>query len=132
MTQKELAVKCLQLLGIYEPYVRGFETKGLITFFENGFGYYADGELLKKIREIEEEYGGMVYAATHELTEFGECYSFLWMSGYEEDREYPITSAGTENTFYVFAYVWNKTDDMFSEFGEIGVRSQFGGIVRIA
>ena len=33
--------------------------------------------------------------------------------------------------FYVSAYVWNKSDDMCSEFGTIGIRSFGGGIKRV-
>jgi uncharacterized membrane protein YhiD involved in acid resistance len=32
---------------------------------------------------------------------------------------------------YALAYVWNKTDEWCSEFGSIGVRGKFGGIVRM-
>jgi hypothetical protein len=33
--------------------------------------------------------------------------------------------------FYAFSYVWNKSNDMFSEFGDIVVKSFGGGLKRI-
>ena len=36
-----------------------------------------------------------------------------------------------KNTFYAFAYVWNKDCEWCSEFGTIGVKSFGGGLKRI-
>ena len=80
--------------------------------------------------EIEEEYNCMVYAITHDYTEFGECYSFLLVTDYEEEWDYLFEKSGNE--FYVFAYVWNKDDEWCSEFGTIGIKSFSGGIKRIS
>jgi hypothetical protein len=33
--------------------------------------------------------------------------------------------------FYAYAYVWNKSDDLLSEFGDIAVQALGGGIRRI-
>ena len=132
MTQKEVAIKCLQELGIYKPYIKKFEKDGTITLFERFGGYYIDEaqepELLKKIREFEEETGSLVYAVTHNMFEFGECYSFLIISKYEE--EWSMTLEEVKDG-YAFSYVWNKTDEYCSEFGTITVRSFGGGIARV-
>ena len=37
----------------------------------------------KAFKEFEEETGTLVYAVTHEIFEFGECYSFLCVSKYK-------------------------------------------------
>ena len=83
-----------------------------------------------KVKEVEKENGGLVYALTHEQTNFGECWSMLYVpkdcDGVEDVLD-PINS----KEFYVFAYVWNKSDDWCSEFGDIVVRSFGGGIKRI-
>jgi hypothetical protein len=133
MTQKEVAIKCLQELGIYKPYINKFEKDGTITLFERFGGYYIDEiqepELLKKIRDFEAETGSIVYAVTHEMFWFGECYTFLIVSKYEE--EYEMTLEGVKDG-YAFTYVWNKTDEMCSEFGDVGIKSFGGGIARIA
>ena len=91
MTQKEVAIECMKNLNIYKPYIRKFEKDGTITLFERFGGYYIDEynepELLKKIKEFEAEYECIVYAVTHEFFMFGECYSFLCISKYEEEWE---------------------------------------------
>ena len=129
MTQKEVAIKCLKELDIYKPYIRKFEKDGTVTLFEGFGGYYIDEyqepELLKKIKEFEAETGSLVYAVTHEMFFFGECYTFLCVSKYEEEWEYTL-EAGT----YAWAYVWNKTNEECSEFGTVGIKSFGGGIAR--
>lgn len=131
MTQKEVAIECLKALDIYKPYIRKFEKDGTVTLFERFGGYYIDEdnepELLKKIREFEAETGCIVYAVTHEMFEFGECYSFLVVSKYEEEWEITLEDV---REGYAFSYVWNKSDEYCSEFGTIAVASFGGGIAR--
>lgn len=85
---------------------------------------------MTKIKEFEEKYNVLVYAVTHEYTNFGECYDFLYIPDYKEEWDDILYPAG--NGFYACAYVWNKTDDFCSEFGTIGIRSFGGGIKRVA
>ena len=131
MTQKEMAIKCMEALDIYKPYITKFKNDGTKTLFENFGGFYIDGysepELLKKIEEFEAEYGAIVYAVTHTFTNFGELYEFLVMSKYEEEWEQTLDDV---KDGYAFVYVWNKTDDWCSEFGTIGIKSFGGGIKR--
>lgn len=134
MTQKEIAVACLEKLDIYGPYVRKFQSKaGIPCFFENFGGFYADQEpeLWKKIKEVETEYSCLVYAITHECFDFGECWSMLCVSKDIMEVRDCLISATSANTFYAFAYVWNQTREQLSEFGDVAVRSFGGGIRRI-
>lgn len=130
--KKEQAIKALQTLDIYKPYIRGFEKKGQVCFFENygGFWVEQEPEIYAKMQEIEKKYNCTVYAITHEFTEFGECYDFLIITDYEEEWEDLVIK--NDRDYIAFAYVWNKTDEDCSEFGSIGVRSFGGGIKRIA
>ena len=132
MTQKELAIQCMQKLGIYKPYIKQFEKHDTVTLFERFAGYYItddqEPELLKKIKEFEAETGSLVYAVTHEMFEFGECYSFLCVSKYEEDWQFTIEE-GIYGS-YVWSYVWNKNIEEYSEYGTIVVKSFGGGISR--
>jgi hypothetical protein len=132
MTQKEIAVECLQKLDIYKPYIRRFEVAGIPCFFERFGGFYADQEpeLWDKIKEVENEYGCLVYAITHEYFEFGECWSMLCVRK-DTNEVTDCLIQSTINRFYAFAYVWNQTDDLLSEFGDIAVQSFGGGIRRI-
>lgn len=134
MTQKEKALECMKTLNIYKPYIRKFDKDGTVTLFERFGGYYIDTEneleLFNKIKEFEAETGSLVYAVTHERFWFGECYSFLCVSKYEEDWEYTVEQEDQYNI--AWAYVWNKTDEWCSEFGSIGIKSLWGGIARIS
>ena len=132
MTQKEVALSAMQNLNIYKPYIRKFEKDGTVTLFERFGGYYIDErqepELLKKIREFEAESECIVYAVTHEIFEFGDCYSFLCISKYEEEWKSMLNET---KMGLAFSYVWNKSDEWCSEFGTITVQSLGGGIRRV-
>lgn len=130
--KKQKAIELMGKLDIYKPYIKGFRENNKVCFFENfgGFWAYQKPELMAKIQEFENEHNCLVYAVTHEFLEFGECYDFLYISDYEEDWEEMLYPQG--NTYFVLAYVWNKTDDWCSEFGTIGIRSFGGGIKRVA
>ena len=85
--KKQKAIELMQQLEIYKPYIRGFEKDNKVCFFENfgGFWAYQEPELMAKIKEFEEKHNVLVYAVTHEYTEFGECYDFLYIPDYEEE-----------------------------------------------
>ena len=131
--KKNKATELMKKLDIYKPYINGFEKSGRVCFFENYGGFWADQEPLisGKIKELEKNYGCLVYAVTHELTSIGEMYDFLIVSAYPEEWDDTLLPAGN-GTFYAYAYVWNVDDDYCSEFGDIVVRCFGGGIKRIA
>ena len=130
--KKEKAIELLKTLAIYKPYIDGFRENDYVCYFERFGGYWAyqNDELTKKLKEIEKKYNCTVYAITHEFTHFGECYSFLLVTNYEEEWDTLLQSEG--NTYYAFAYVWNKTDEWCSEFVTIGIKKFGGGIIRCA
>ncbi len=130
--RKEKALELMERLDIYKPYIEGFKRNNDTCYYENFGGYWTwqNKELLEKQREIEETYNCTVYAITHEYAEFGECYSFLIVTDYKEEWIDLVLRAN--NTFYSFAYVWNKTYEEDSEFGTIAIKSYGGGIRRIS
>ena len=129
--QKAKAIEIMKQMDIYKPYIEGFKNEDKVCFFEQfgGFWVYQEPEVEAKMKELENDYGCTVYAITHEFTHFGECYSFLLVSKYEEEWDMLVTSE--KNNHYAFAYVWNKDDDYCSEFGTVVVKSFGGGIKRI-
>ncbi len=133
MNQKEIAIQCLKKLDIYKPYIRKFEKEDMPTFFERCAGYYLFNEpvLQAKVKEVEKEYGVLVYALTHEWFEFGECWSMLCVAKSTESIDDCLMETSQPGAFYTFAYVWNQDADDCSEFGDVVVRSGFGGIRRL-
>lgn len=132
MTKKEKAIEIMKEMDIYKPYINGFKENDKVCFFEGFGGFWIDQEpeIYKKMQEIEQKYDCKVYAVTHELTMFGECYSFLIVTDYPEEWDTLVYTEGNRHT--AFAYVWNKDDDWCSEFGSVTVQSFGGGIKRVA
>ena len=130
--RKEKALEIMKQMDIYKPYIRGFKEKDHVCFYENFGGYWAfqDKDLMGKVKEIETEHNCTVYAITHEYMEFGECYSFLLVTQYPEEWD-TLVEPYKRGSFYAFAYVWNKDEPDFSEFGSVVVQSFGGGLRRI-
>ena len=128
---KQKAVEILKEMGVYSPYIEAFEKNDVVTMFERYAGYYTYQypELEEKIRTFEKDHKCLVYAVTHEFFEFGECYTFLVVTNYKSEWK---TLDEKNDTFYAFAYVWNKDDDWCSEFGTVGIKSAIGGLRRIS
>lgn len=124
------AITLMKKLGIYKPYIKGYEEQDMVCFFENfaGFWVFQEPDVEQKMKEIEAQFNCTVYGITHEYTEFGECYDFLLVTRYEEEWDRLLVKE--DDIYYAFAYVWNKTCDDFSELGTIGLRSFGGGIAR--
>jgi hypothetical protein len=87
-------------------------------------------DLAAKISTLENKHKCVVYAITHEYAQFGELYSFLIVTDYKNEWKTLVETCG--NRHRIFAYVWNKDDNLCSEFGDIMVQSFGGGIRRIA
>ena len=133
--QKEIAIKCLETLNIYKPYINKFRSKaGIPCFFENFGGFYVDQEpeIYSKVKEIETEYHVLVYALTHEFTDIGETWSMLCISQNPDCLDDYLSRCNSAKCFYAYSYVWNKTMPDCSEFGDIVVHAFGGGIRRIA
>lgn len=132
--QKELAIKCMEKLDIYKPYINKFKSSSMPCFYENFAGFWADQEpeLWSKIKGVEKEHGCLVYAITHELSDLFEMWSMLCVpSDAEWVSEALDDCGGRYNDHYAFSYTWNKTYPQFSEFGDVVVRSFGGGIKRV-
>ena len=89
--QKAKAVEILNKLDIYKPYIRGFvANRQRVCFYERFGGYWVDQEpeIESKMTEIEQKYNCTVYAITHEYTEFGELWDFMYVPQYKDDWEY--------------------------------------------
>ena len=128
--QRTEALKRMELLKLHENVIDDFKEINLLNQSElGGILYWVEGEMEKKIREWEEKTGNLVYHVIHDYTEFGELLSLLYVSQYEDEWE---TDREDIQDGYALAYVMNLTDDWCSEYGSIGIRPQWGGVVRTA
>lgn len=130
--KKAEAIYRMQVLDLYEGYIKAFKYKDEIFMSEMTGGVYefsANTELVDKVKEFEAEYNSLVYHVIHTCTEFGELYTFLYVSDYEEEWE--LDNADIR-AGYALAYVWNTESDWCSELGSVGVGGLGGGIVRIS
>lgn len=131
--KKNKAIELMKTLDIYEPYIQGFEQEDKVCFYEMFGGYWVEQEkeIYDKMKQLENKYKCVVYAITHEFTDFGELYDFLIVPDYKSDWK-GLLHKQSNNEFIAYAYVWNRTDDLCSEFGSIVVQSFGGGIRRVA
>lgn len=130
--QKAKAIEFLHKLGIYAPYIKGFERSDKVCFFERFGGYWVEQEpeIENKMREIEKEHDCKVYAITHEKIDGDDMWSFLIVTAHRKEWDSLLMRDG--NGFYAFSYTWNKNCDYCSEFGDVFVQNFGGGIRRVA
>lgn len=130
--KKEEAIKRMKALDLFDPYIRDFKDKDQIFMSEMTGGVYEfseNTELIKAVKEFESANNALVYHVIHTLTQFGELYTFLYVSDYKEEWALDNTDI---KAGYALAYVWNKDCEWCSEFGSVGVKGLFGGIVRVS
>lgn len=128
--KKQEAVARMKSLKLYPNIIREFEEKDVINLSENGgILYWLSDEQKQYVKEFEETYNTLVYHVIRSFTEFGELLTFLYVSDEQEEWEYDREDL---KGGYTCAYVKNLDEDLFSEFGSVGIRMQFGGLVRTA
>lgn len=133
--KKQKAINLLEIMQINKTLLAEYQNFDIVPSFaslnfQNAWCDFGE-EIKQKIKELEEKYNLLVYAVTKDITSYGELYNFLIIPDYAEDWQYLLTEFGA-GRFRVFAYVWNKTHDQYSEFGSIIVRAVNGTIERIS
>lgn len=127
--QKQEALERMKMLKLHGNIIKEFDKEGIVNLSENGgFLYWLDSNQQAIVDEFETEHDALVYHVIHDCTEFGELYSLLYVSKYEEEWE---DDRNDLKDGYALVYVKNMDDDFCSEFGSIGVKPQFGGLVRM-
>lgn len=132
MTQKEKALELMGQLGNSESQIYEFETYNSVGFSFPTFRDYLmtlDVDILGKISEIEKKFNVLVYSAIYGEFSFGRTVNFLIVPDYEEDWDTLFRQG--ENEKNVYAYVWNLTEEAFSEFGYITVKNSNGNLRRV-
>ena len=126
--QKQEAIERMKMLKIYSQAIKEFEKENVINVSEHGgilFGL--DDEHQEMVKRFEEKYNAVVYHVIHNYTEFGELYSLLYASQHENEWDYDKDDIKHN---IALCYVVNKDEENFSEFGSIGIKPQYGGVIR--
>lgn len=128
---KKECLERMKLLKLDKPCIDAFK-QGIIWESE---GYGALYELRPEEQQIidvfEHEYPSCkVYHVIHNVFDFGECYSLLYVD--EEEKDNWEEEKQELQDGYAFIYAANIDNPWCSEFGGIGIKSQFGGVVRIS
>lgn len=119
----------IKKLNLHPNAVKEFVEGRKLNLSERGMLFWLNEDEEKMVRLWEEETHNIVYHIIKNNTEFGLCYSFLYVSKYEEewaDDNYDLDEG------YPLAFVKNVDDDFSSEYGSIGIKSMFGGVIRTA
>ena len=130
--QRTEALLRMKKLGLHRNAINEFKKEGKLNLSEPAWGnsigvlYWLNDEEQKMVKDWEEQTGNVVYHVIKNNTEFGICYSLLYVSKYADEWVLDDNDL-TEGEPY--AYV---TDGWCSEIGRIGIKPAGGGVVRVA
>lgn len=128
--QKNEAIARMRMLKLHENAIREFDEEGVINLSESiGMLYWLDEKQNEMVKQFELKHNSVVYHVIHSNTEFGELLAFLYVS--EHKNEWGYDRDDIKNGI-ALAYVKNLDDDICSEFGSIGIKPSFGGLIRTA
>ena len=134
-TPQELkAIKCMEILHIYKPYIDIFKRQKTLCLFENFAGFYLshDSPLLLKKQEIEQSNGIYIYAMIDAKDEVDEVYILLAFSSddAEDSQEVDVNDISLTGVgeYRVYAYIWNRTNEKMSGLDYVKVKSLCGGL----
>lgn len=137
MREKQIqeAIKRLEAMDLHPNILNEFKEDQRLNKSEGSFLFWLTEEEKQLIKAWEEETGNIVYALISNNTNVGLLYSLLFVSKYEEEweRDYEDIKEwkGNQKETPLFAYVLNSSNNLFSEYGYIGIAEQNGGLVRI-
>lgn len=125
---KQEAIDRMIMLDLHKNIIKEFEKENILNISRNGgMLYWLTDEEKALVEEFEEKHNYVVYHIIHNYSEFGEMLSLLYVTQDENEWDYDKDDIrhGT-----ALAYVINLECDDFSEFGTIGIKPQFGGLIR--
>lgn len=126
--QKQEAIARMKMLKLHSNAIREFEKENKLNRSEvYGALFWLDEKQKCYVKEFEAKHDAVVYHIIHNITEFGELLSFLYVSDSPEEWEQDKSDI---KSGYALVYVKNLDDDFCSEFGSIGIKPQFGGLIR--
>lgn len=125
--QKLEAVKRMEKLNFSNDIIEKMKKNDICKSLM-GFCFRLNEEEIEMVRDWEEKTGNFVYHLTYDEYDFGNCYTFLYVSEYQEEWE---SDRFEMNSNRICAYVKNLTVSEFSEIGFVLIIPIFEGILRI-
>ena len=126
--QKE-ALTRMTMLNMSRQCINAFKSGKVWESEGPGSLYEVNDEEQKIIDDFESTHGGMVYHMIHNVFEFGECYTILFVSN--NKKEWTRDKYDLEDGI-AFVYVKNVDEEWCSEFGYASIRPSIGGLVRVS
>ena len=126
--QLEQALKRMEMLNLSKQCINAFKNGNIWESEGIGALYECNDKEKEIIKSFENKTNGLVYHMIHNKFEFGECYTMLYVSQYEDEWEDDMEDI---KNGYIFAYVENIDVPDYSEFGSVAIQSNIGGLVRI-
>lgn len=126
--QRKEAVKRMWKLRLLKQPIKEFEEEGKLNRSESvGMLYWLSDDEQKMVDDFEKRCNGVVYHVIKTNTNFGAMYSLLYVSDSEEEWDMDMEDIANGQAL---AYVVNVDYPDCSEFGTIGVKPSFGGLMR--
>ena len=125
---KKEAVRRMQSLNMLSDTIDKFKN-GKLQMSEHGVLFDLPDDIIKEVRQHEDQFDEVIYHVIHSFSNLGETYECIFVSRYMDDWEYENEMM---NHNIVYAYVINKTMPDCSEAGSIGIINSFGALVRTA
>ncbi|WP_270277374.1 hypothetical protein [Enterococcus casseliflavus] len=126
---KKEAIKRMKALGIIDDTIQQFEQADLVSYSLRGGNYWLDNSFKQLVAEFEEKHDYLVYYAILSYTAIGKMLSLFYVSNREEEWSGDWKEL---NEGFQMAYVFNLDIPEYSEFGLIGFKPIFGGLIRTA
>lgn len=128
---KQEALVRMNILKLYPNVLHDFMIEDKLNFSAYGRGilYWLTDEMRELVKDFEATYGFLVYHVIDDQTEIGRLFTLLYIS--TEKEEWPTDQQDLRDGCPM-AYVINCDCDAFSEFGTVGVKPIYGGVVRTA
>ncbi len=131
---KAEAMKRMKMVDLWDEAINEFEANGTVCYSEPtsignyriGAVYSLEDDMKGRVKDFEDEYGGLVWHVIKSYTNFGEWLTFLYVSNYEDEW---AEDRNDLREGYPIAYV--DTGDFCSEFGSVQIKSAGGGLIRV-
>lgn len=123
------AIERMKMLGLHKNTIADLKQGRVNISKQMGALYWANEEEKEIIAKFETEHNALVYHAVYTPTEFGRCFSMLFVGQYEDEWELDREDIRNHTPI---AMVINLDDEWCSDMGSIGVTPMFGGLIRTA